>query len=1050
MSIAAGNAGPLLGRDAEIGLLASLLDGIGDGGGALVLYGEPGIGKSRLLAVAAEFARERGLAVLSTTGVQSEAHLAFAGLHQLLRPLRLHVANLPAGQRAVLDAAFGLGQEPAPERFRIAMAVLDLLGEVAAGAPVLILAEDAQWLDRPTMEVLAFVARRLQSDPIVVLAAVREGYPSLLADAGLPEHRLGALAPADAAMLLDASAQQLPPALRDRILSEAAGNPLALMELPVTAARRESAGPGLLPLTQRLEQAFAARVSDLPEATRLLLLVAAHSDDERLGDIVDAASAVAGTALGPELLEPAAEAAIVDLDLHRVHFRHPLIRSAVRQSASLLQRRRIHEALAEVLRAEPDRRVWHRAALISGTHEQIANELEEAAGRARRRGALAVAVTALLRAAELSPPGQRAGRLLAAAELAFELGQRDLVLPILREAEHLDPDPVQRARVSWIEELVQTQPMGDATRAAALLAAAEQAGQAGDRDLQLNMAWLVASRAWLVDPAPTARRVLIEAAGRLGDPESADLRILAIQAYADPFGKAPAILRRLREAAADIHRDADAARFLGSAAVAVGAFDVAATFLGEAVEGLRTHGRLGQLPRMLTLQGSMAAQLADWGVAIPAAEEARRLAAELREPQWVAAADTVDSIIAGIRGDQDAAERAAARAERVAVPTGANITIAFAQFGRIFAALGAGRHAEAYQAAERLFDPASPAHHPVIACWLIGDLAEAALRTGRNGEARARVKQVEAASGDIPGTCIAVGLRHARAVLAQAPGQAADRFDEALGAELTHWPLQRARLLLAYGQWLRRQRRIADSRSPLRDARDAFDAMGCAAWGDQARRELRASGESSRRRDLAARDQLTAQELQIAQLAAQGLSNRDIAQRLYLSHRTIGTHLYRIFPKLGITSRGELRSALSAHTAPGEGYSLRDHLRHRRILGGRPASCTGPGGRPDPGVHHGPGTRLRGPEAARARRRRARRRHTGNRNGRLGRALGRDCRWRHRGGRIGVLAHHLRPDQRADQLPAHPLVDALYGPQPFRCQQALTPLGVMPVPDRAS
>ena len=177
------------------------------------------------------------------------------------------------------------------------------------------------------------------------------------------------------------------------------------------------------------------------------------------------------------------------------------------------------------------------------------------------------------------------------------------------------------------------------------------------------------------------------------------------------------------------------------------------------------------------------------------------------------------------------------------------------------------------------------------------------------------MKQVEAASGDIPGTCIAVGLRHARAVLAQTPGEAADRFDEALGADLTHWPLQRARLLLAYGQWLRRQRRIADSRAPLRDARDAFDAMGCAAWGDQARRELRASGESSSRRDLAARDQLTAQELQIAQLAAQGLSNRDIAQRLYLSHRTIGTHLYRIFPKLGITSRGELRSALSARTA---------------------------------------------------------------------------------------------------------------------------------------
>ena len=915
MSTAASNLGPLLGRDAEIELLASLLDGIEESGGALVLSGEPGIGKSRLLAVAAGFARERGFTVLSTTGVQSEAHLAFAGLHQLLRPLRFRAADLPAAQRAVLDAAFGLGQEPAPERFRIAMAVLDLLCEVATDAPLLVLAEDAQWLDRPTTEVLAFVARRLQSDPVLLLAAVREGYPSLLVDAGLPQHRLGGLGPAEAMTLLDASAQQLSPVIRDRLLSEAAGNPLALTELPITAAQLEPIAPGSLPLTQRLEQAFAARVSDLPAATRLLLLVAAHSDDERLSEILEAAGAVAGTTLGLDLLEPAAEAAIVDLDMHSVRFRHPLIRSAVRQSAGLLRRRRVHEALAEVLRAEPDRRVWHRAALISGTHEQIANELEEAAGRARRRGALAVAVTALQRAAELSPPRQRARRLLAAAELTFELGQRDLVMPILREVGHLDPDPVERARATWIDEVLHTRPLGDAPRAASLIATAEQAGQAGDRDLQLDMAWLVASRAWMVDPAPSARRVLIEAANRLGDPESADLRILAIQAYADPFGKAPAVLERVRRAAADVHRDTDAARFLGPAAVAVGAFDIAATFLGEAVEGLRTQGRLGHLPRMLTLQGSMAAQLADWGVAIPAAEEARRLATELREPQWVAAADTVDSIVAGIRGDQDAAERAAARAERIAVPTGANITVAFAQFGRILAALGAGRHPAAYEAAERLFDPASPAHHPIIACWLIGDLAEAALHTGRINEARARVQQVEAASGDIPGTCIAVGLLHARALLTQDPQEAAGRFDEALGADLTHWPLQRARLLLAHGQWLRRQRRIAESRTPLRDARDAFDAMGCAAWGDQARRELRASGESSRRRDLAPGDQLTAQELQIAQLAAQGLSNRDIAQRLYLSHRTIGTHLYRIFPKLGITSRGELSSALSARTA---------------------------------------------------------------------------------------------------------------------------------------
>jgi DNA-binding CsgD family transcriptional regulator len=925
MSTAESNQGPLLGRAAEIGLLASLLDGIQADGAALVLSGEPGIGKSRLLATAAAAARERGFTVLSATGVQSEAHLPFAGLHQLLRPLRFRAAELPAPLRAALDAAFGLSQDPPPERFQIAMAVLDLLCEGAIDAPLLVLLEDAQWLDRPSTEVLAFVARRLQSDPIVLLAALRDGYPSPLVDAGLPQHRLAGLGPADAITLLGAAARQLPPLTRERLLSEAAGNPLALIELPIAAARQEPAGLSSLPLTERLEQAFAARVSDLPAATQLLLLVAALSDDEQLSDIIDAASVVAGNPLGLDLLEPAAKAAIIDLDLHGVRFRHPLIRSAVRESASLLQRRRVHEALAEVLRSQPDRRVWHRAALISGTHEAIANELEEAAGRAQRRGALAVAVTALQRAAELSPPGQRPRRLLAAARIAFELGQRDLVMPILREVASLDPDPIERVRAAWIEEVVYTRPLGDAIRVASLLAAGEQAGRAGDHDLQLDMAWLVASRAWLVDAVPAARKVLVEAADRLGDPDRSDLRITAIQAYADPFGKAPAILERLRAAEADVHRDTEAARYLGPAAVAVGAFDIGATFLGEAVEGLRAQGRLGHLPRMLALQARMAAQVADWDVAIPAAEEARRLATELREPHWVAAADAVASIIAGLRGDQDAAERAAVRAERTALPARANLTTAFAQFGRICAALGAGRHADAYQAAERLFDPASPAHHPFIACWIIGDLAEAALHSGRTEEARARVKSVEAASGDIAGTCIAVGLMHARALLAPDSGEAGDRFEEALGTDLTHWPVQRARLLLAYGQWLRRQRRVAESRGPLRDARDSFDAMGCAAWGDQARRELRASGESSSRRDIAARDQLTAQELQIAQLAAQGLSNRDIAQRLYLSHRTISTHLYRIFPKLGITSRGELRGALSARTPSGKRADLSLH-----------------------------------------------------------------------------------------------------------------------------
>jgi DNA-binding CsgD family transcriptional regulator len=911
LGVAHDKAGPLLGRDAETEQLTALLDGIEDRGSALILRGQPGIGKSRLLAVAAALARERGIAVMGAAGVQSEARLAFAGLHQLLRPARARAAGLRPSQQAALDAAFGLDDGPAPEPFRIAMAALDLLCDVAADAPLLVIAEDVQWLDPPTSAVLAFVARRLESDPIVLLAATRDGYRSALADSGLPELRLDALGPAAAAQLLDGSGPPLRSAIRTRLLREAAGNPLALIELPVAARSDPSAPlPGLLPLTERLELAFAARVAELPDETRLLLLVAALNDGEDAGEVLRAGSIVAGTGLELDVLEPAVAAAIVDLDVSTVRFRHPLMRSAVRQGASVQQRRRVHEALADTLDAEPDRRVWHRAALIAGVHEHVASELEDAGRRARRRGAIAVAVTALRRAAELSEPARRGRRLLAAAELAFELGQPDVAMPLLREAEQFDPGPLTRARATWIEEMVDPRPL-DATRATALIAAAQHAGEAGDRDLHVDLLWLVAQRAWWADPGPEPRRLLIEAAEPLGGADAADPRVFAIGAYADPVGHAPAVLARLQAAAAHRARDTEAARHLGPAALVVGAFDLGSTFLDTAVDGLRAEARLGHLPRMLTLLGIVAARLADWDVAIPAAEESRRLATELGEPLWEAGADTVAATIAGMRGDAEIAERASARAEAIGLPIGANFIVAMAQFGRVAAALGASRYADAYESAQRLFDPADPAHHPVMACWGIADLAEAAVRIDRADEARARVAQVEAAAGDNPAIWIALGLRHARALLARGEQEAAARYEEGLAADLGRWPFQRARILLAHGQWLRRHGRIAESRTPLRAARDGFDALGCVAWGDQARRELRASGESSRRRDPEARDQLTAQELQIAHLAADGLSNREIGQRLYLSHRTIGTHLYRIFPKLGITARSELASVLS-------------------------------------------------------------------------------------------------------------------------------------------
>ena len=912
-------AAPLVGRERERTVLRTLLDDVAVHGQALVLRGRPGVGKSRLLSEIAGTARKRGMSVLTATGVQSEADLPFAGLHQLLRPVRARVSELPSIQRAALDAAFGLTGDDAPEHYRIAMAALDLLSEVAADAPLLLVVEDAQWLDRPTSEALAFAARRIESDPIILLAAIRDGYPSVLGTAGLPEMRLAGLDEAKAAELLDAAAPELPPTARGCILREAAGNPLALLELPALVREYEAErwSPGPLPLTERLEHAFAERVFELPEQTRLVLLVAALDDGDDIGEILTAASAIAGSILDIEVAAPATEARLVKVDLETIRFRHPLIRSAVAQSAGVAGRRRTHEALADALSDQPDRRAWHRAALLSGEHEDIALELEQAAARAQRRGAIAVAVSALRRAGELSEPADRSRRLLRAARLAVELGRRDIVGPLMDEVNRLDLTEVERARVTWIEETALTRPLGGVGRFTSLIAAAEQAGAAGHHDLHVDLLWLVASRAWWVDPGPEARVLLIEASSRLGDADAKDPRVFAVHAYADPSGHAAGVLARLRTEVAQEPLDTDAARFFGPAALVVGAFDLGSEFLAAAVDGLRTEGRLGHLPRLLTLYSSMAGRRGDWEVAITAGDEAKRLAEEFAEPQWAAAADTAISLVAAMRGDEQTAELLAARAEAVAEPAGANITMAFAQFGKVLAALATGRHTEAYAYAERLFDPADSAYHPVISSWLIADLAEAAVQIDRLDAVRDRVQQVEAIAGGQPGAWIALALGHARALVAESD-EAGERFEEALAGDLTRWPFQRARIQLAYGQWLRRGRRVGDSRAVLRAARDTFDALGCRRWSERARRELRASGERSRRRVPEARDQLTAQELQIAQLAAQGLSNREIGQRLYLSHRTISTHLYRVFPKLGITSRGELGAALAPRSVAGE------------------------------------------------------------------------------------------------------------------------------------
>src|SRR5664279_386400 len=446
----------LFGRDREIEAIESLVGSVEDHGGALCVRGEAGIGKSALLDIAERAAIDRRWSVLRTVGLQSEAHLPFAGLHQLLRPVRAAIATLPQPQRSALLAAFGELDDGAPDLYLIALATLSLLCEVAASEPVLIVAEDAQWLDHPTSDGLSFVGRRLGSDRIVLLIAIRDGYETPFDQAALPQQRLQGIDMAAATSLLALRAPGIAQPVHDRILREAAGNPLALVELPTGFARsrspRVAADPDLPPLTDRLERAFAARSADLPELTRQLLLLASVDDRDDVGELLRAGSALSGTHVTLEALEPARVAGLVQFEERAVRFHHPLVRSAIRQAASVAARSRAHASLAQVLTDDPDRSAWHRAASIVGSDERVARELDAVADRARQRGAAEVAVIALERAAGLSEDsGSRGRRLLRAAGLAVELGRPGMASDLLRGMAAFELEPVDRARYTLVE-----------------------------------------------------------------------------------------------------------------------------------------------------------------------------------------------------------------------------------------------------------------------------------------------------------------------------------------------------------------------------------------------------------------------------------------------------------------------------------------------------------------------------------------------------------------------------------------------------------------------
>jgi DNA-binding CsgD family transcriptional regulator len=908
----------LNGRAAEQAAIDRLLDAARAGtSGALVLRGDPGIGKTALLDYAA--AAAAGFQAVRGTGIESEAELPFAGLHLLLRPALDRVGALPVPQRRALEGAFGLAPGPPGDRLLIGMAVLSLLSELAGDGPLLCLVDDAHWLDGSSAAALAFAARRLGEDGIALIMATRDGEGRLPAQ-GLPELRVAGLPPEAAAALLDAQPADLTAALRYRILAEAQGNPLALIELPATVAYppvRED--PAELALTGRLLAAFSGQAVRLPAATRMLLLVAAADDAGEAALVLRA-----GQALGADAadLAPAERAGLIRQAGQSLAFRHPLIRAAVYQEAPLGQRLAVHRALADAMEGregsdDAGRRAWHRAEGAAGPDEQIAAGLEKAAEQAAERGGYAAAATASARAAELSAdPAARARRLTIAAEAAAEGGDLTRARALAGRAEPDAGDAMLRAGLLHVRALAD---FGEGSFR-------------GAHRLLLEGADLLAG----TSPA-LAARILVQAfhtAWYIGEPELADVagRLTALRLpEGEPMqpvasylaatlgtlfgwraGEVPAltdVVARARRAGADA--PLDLVQVCGAGLIAgqdAQTHEVAAALAAEA----RGQGRIGLLPTVLFFLGEAEMFHGRHRDALATAAEAVRVANDSGQWHWVSQVSGLLAYLAAAAGDEERCRGLATDA--MAAATAGNVApgTAWAQWSLGLLDLGGGRVEAALGRLETLAEGA--ARHHVSVMRSVPDLVEAAVRIGEPGRAAGPLQRFERWAGRVGQPWIEALVLRCRALLAPDP-EAESLYVAALDAhQRDDRPFERARTQSLYGEWLRRARRKTEARTQLRAALEIFDRLGAGPWSARAASELRATGVVIERdrghHGPGALGRLTPQELQIVRLAAQGLSNRDIAAQLFLSPRTVGYHLYKAYPKLGVAARSELPDLL--------------------------------------------------------------------------------------------------------------------------------------------
>jgi DNA-binding CsgD family transcriptional regulator/tetratricopeptide (TPR) repeat protein len=907
----------LLGRQAECQVLDRLLQSARAGqSGVLVVRGEAGIGKSALLGYVSDEAQ--GACLVRAVGVESEMELAYNGLHQLCAPLLSGLDRLPPPQRTALARVFGLSEGSAPDRFLVGLATLTLFADVAEQQPLVCIVDDGQWLDQASEQILAFVARRLLAERVAVVCAARTGIGDDVL-AGLPAVSIGGLGDRDAlALLLENLQGPLDAAVSRRIVAESHGNPLALLEFPRTWSVAEFAGgfgmPEGLRVAGRIEDSYVRRVRQLPSDTQLLLVCAAA---DPIGDPVLLQRAAERLEIGMATADAAADAGLLTVT-GRVEFAHPLVRSAAYRSASTHDRHRVHRALADVTDAQtdPDRRAWHRARAAQGPDERVAAELVRSAGRAQARGGVAAAAAFLRRAVELTEhPGRRAERALGAAEVSLQAGAFDESRRLITIAEAEALDAFQRARVDLLCGHLAFA-SGLRNDACPLLVTAARSLEAFDIGLAREtylIAWFAAGSLGHLEGGDLLLEICraVEALPPSDAPRPLDLLLdglvlLTTQGH-------PAATPLLQRAAAElINIPADDVRRWGWAAPAASstAWDDAGLLAISArnLQIIRDAGAFAELPQHVLSFGIARMWIGDFTGA----------AAAITETEGVEAVTGSRSgyLLLALRAMQgrgvEASALIATTLERSA-SRGQEGEATLAHWAAAVLNNGLARYEEAKPAAQRA---ASNSFNPWFAKWALPELVEAAVRGGDAEMAREALDRL-AETTQPAGTDFALGIEaRCRALLAE--GDGADVLYREAIERLDRRQLRpdRARAHLLYGEWLRRVGRRVEGREQLRIAHHLFVAVGMEAFAARARRELMATGEKVRRRSPETRDELTPQEDQIARLARDGLSNPEIAAQLFISAKTVEWHLGKVFTKLGIRSRRQLRHAAANEGGP--------------------------------------------------------------------------------------------------------------------------------------